>query len=82
MIKILTDLYHHPNEQKGGKGVVAVTNIDFFSRKNSRPTGSVFCQRQQQSLVYHVLKLHGPFRDLEDARDEKTWARTHNSAKR
>ena len=38
---IMTELYHQPNEQKGGKGAVPVTNIDFSSRKSSLPTGSI-----------------------------------------
>ena len=38
-ISVLTESYARPNEQKGGKG--PVTNIDFFSRKSSLPTGSI-----------------------------------------
>ena len=36
----MTELYPRPNEQKGGKGVVPVANIGFFSRKSSM-TGSM-----------------------------------------
>ena len=37
----MTELYPRPNEQRDGKGAVPVTNIDFFSRKSSLPTGSI-----------------------------------------
>ena len=41
IIAIMTELYARPNEEKGGKGALPVTNIDFSSRKSSLPTGSM-----------------------------------------
>ena len=40
-LDLMTKLYPGRNEQRGGKGAVPVTNIDFFSRKSSLPTGSI-----------------------------------------
>ena len=42
IITILNELVDpRPNVQKGEKGTILVTNIDFFSRKSSLQTGSI-----------------------------------------
>ena len=63
----MTELYPRPNEQGGGKGAVPVTNIDFFSRKSSLPTGSMFFIYWSEALP-GVLGIQGEmlfiFRDF------------------
>ena len=38
----MTELYPRPNEQKGGKGAVPVTNIDFSSRRPDQCLGLIY----------------------------------------
>ena len=56
----MTELYPRPNEQRGGKGAVPVTNIDFFTRKSSLPTRSIihcilFCLVQDTKVTFNRI---------------------------
>ena len=51
----MTELYPLPNEQRDWKGAVPVTNIDFFSRKSSLPTGSIGFQIFVESMYSVVI---------------------------
>ena len=51
----MTELYPQPNERRGGKGAVLVTNIDFSSRKSSLPTGSI--NQAYALLLFHLPKF-------------------------
>ena len=54
----MTELYPQSNKQKGGKGIVPVANIDFFSQKSSLPTGSI--ERNYIRYMNHRNSIESP----------------------